>query len=264
MGKEKKIKSTKVPKEKKKKGSSKTLPQTKSGSQIALPGMSGTPTSGGTVASLQRTGSKIGGSSGINWARLDEARRESAKLNRGPNLFTKPADGSSGDHSKIYNALNPQKLWYETAKEKAEAKDDDNIMVVQVRGGDARTVLDADKYTQLRDDQGNLLEQEDDDEDFEDDDVDESNLADFDPQVQKELQAKREQRDRESEQHRIELQKKAQEAAAEKQKKLDVELAKIARKEMSQKKKDEITSKDVEKIQKKLDKELEFDFGFGE
>lgn len=65
-----------VPKEKKKKAS-KGLPQTKSGSQIALPGMSGTPTSGGTVASLQKTGSKIGGSSGINWARLDEGTNDS-------------------------------------------------------------------------------------------------------------------------------------------------------------------------------------------
>ena len=49
--------------------------------------------------------------------------------------------------------------------------------ITKVRGGDARTVLDADKYTQQRDDQGNLIEDEDDIGDFEDDDVDESNLV---------------------------------------------------------------------------------------
>jgi hypothetical protein len=60
-------------------------------------------------------------------------------------------------------ALNPDKLWKESAREKAERQDDDNVMVVQVRGFDARTLLD--QQTAVRTDDGALVVDEDDDDD---------------------------------------------------------------------------------------------------
>ena len=62
----------------------------------------------------------------------------------------------------VLQALNPTKLWKESARERAEAQEDENVIVVQVRGNDARTLLD--QTTATRDDTGAIIEDDDDEE----------------------------------------------------------------------------------------------------
>lgn len=55
------------------------------------------------------------------------------------------------ERSRIFQALNPDKLWYETRREKAEAEDEKlNVGVLGDR-----------EYNVLRDADGNIIEEED-------------------------------------------------------------------------------------------------------
>ena len=70
-------------------------------------------------------------------------------------LFAKPEEPK---RSKIWNALNPGKLWYETGREKAEMAEEK--VVIAVRGGADQVPEedDATTYTVPRDNDGNILE----------------------------------------------------------------------------------------------------------
>lgn len=219
----------------------------------------------GSASSLTKVADKIGGKSGIDWSRLDAARKAETTMNRGPSMFGRQPERNDDEYegkSKIYKALNPQKLYYESRKDRLAADDDDNVMVVQVRGNDARTLLDQDKQTVMRDEFGNIVETQDDDADEED--FDATNLPDFDDDTREEMRKRREKREQEAAQHRADLKKKADAKRKEKLKAVEKELAVIAKKEAGIKKKSEITDKDVEQTRKKLDEELEFNFGFGD
>lgn len=191
---------------------------------------------------------------GIDWKAIEKQQKLDAKK-------AKQKMGSSGgnsDKSKIFQALNPEQLWKKTAAEKRAAEDDENIMVVEVRGAGGLGVLAAEDMQAERDEFGNLVYEEEEEES----DFDENDLADFDDDTMGELAKNRAKRAAEEKQHRDELRRRSIKEKEEKQKKLDAELAKIAKKEAKLKKKTAITDDDVKATQARLDEEFE-SFGFG-
>ena len=70
------------------------------------------------------------------------------------------------ERSKIYQALNPQKLYYESRREKAEAEEEKEVIVIGQRD-----------FGFLKDAEGNLIEEDDDEEEEEEEDYDPENLV---------------------------------------------------------------------------------------
>ena len=91
-------------------------------------------------------GKKMGG---IDWAAIDKQ----AKLDAKKQKKAMAADPEAGK-SKIFQALNPQSLWKETRAEKEAKDDEENIMVVDVRGGGGIGVIQADDMQMERDEAG--------------------------------------------------------------------------------------------------------------
>lgn len=58
--------------------------------------------------------------------------------------------------SKIFQALNPENLWYESRREKEESKGD--VIKLSIRGGGAGTANSAVDFAFERDDMGNIVE----------------------------------------------------------------------------------------------------------
>lgn len=213
----------------------------------------------GSRESLVRRASKVGGSAGINWDALDKAAKKENTINRGSGVFT--AAPGKDDHSKIYKALNPDKLWKETAREKAEATADENVMVVQLRGSDARTLLDQQTFT--RDDTGAIVDDDENDLGFGTATIESGGIG-ID-EMEDILAEKRKEREAEALKRRQQLQAEAKKKESEKQKKINEELKQIEKKERRLSVKKQVTEKDVKMVQDKLEKELEFEeFGFGD
>jgi len=199
-------------------------------------------------------GKKMGG---IDWAAIDKQ----AKLDAKKQKKAMAMDPDAGK-SKIFQALNPTSLWKKTSKEKAEEQDDENIMVVEVRGAGGLGAIAAEDMMLERDEQGNVVQHQDDEESESDDDGD---LADFDPDTMDELTRKRMERAREAEEHRKVLRKRSMEVKKVEQAALDKVLATIAKQKAAESKKETISDKDVKATQKRLDEEVDFGgFGFGD
>ena len=72
--------------------------------------------------------------------------------------------------SKIFQALNPEKLWYESRREREESKEE--TIHVSIRGGGAGFTRSSVDFAVERDDEGNLVGEqlegvyEEDEEDF--------------------------------------------------------------------------------------------------
>eukprot|EP00035_Acanthoeca_spectabilis_P034198 m.27667 g.27667 ORF g.27667 m.27667 type:complete len:257 (-) comp6453_c0_seq1:144-914(-) len=210
----------------------------------------------GSRESLVRSASRIGGKSGIDWAALDRASKQENTMNHGMPFEKKKPE----EHSKIFKALNPEKLWKESAREKASAQNDENVIMVQVRGNDARTLLDQQTFT--RDDSGAVIEDEDNDVGFGTAIIESGDIG-MD-EMEGILAEKRKEREAEAEKHRESLRQQQKEKDEAEKKRIEAELKKIAQKEAALAKKTQITDSDVAKTQKKLEKELEFEeFGFG-
>eukprot|EP00049_Salpingoeca_infusionum_P002588 m.58249 g.58249 ORF g.58249 m.58249 type:complete len:266 (+) comp11668_c0_seq1:221-1018(+) len=117
---------------------------------------------------------------------LDEDAKKSTK---GTKLFAAP---SQPEHSRIFNALNPQKLYYESRREKAEAEED-KIVIGQ-----------RDFTSVLRDDDGNIIDQEESSESGEESDYDPENLPDF-GEFQGEMDKMRQERAKKQDERRAKL-----------------------------------------------------------
>lgn len=197
----------------------------------------------------------------INFAALDAARKEEEKINYGKanNNFKQE------EKSKIFQALNPQQLWKETAEEKRARQDEDNIMVVDVRGGGGMGVLMAEDSQYERDEFGNIIfKADEDDDDEEDESESDGELADFDDDTMKELHEKRREREREAKERQEQLRKQAAAEKAARETEIERELKEIEMKEAKLSKGKMITDDDVKAVQAKLESELDFGTdGFG-
>jgi len=227
-----------------------------SSSSIGAPAAAAAAPAIGSKESLVRAATRIGGNSGINWAALDKANKRDSVMNTGS-----PSPKKSDDHSKIYKALNPEKLWKESKKEKKDADKDENVMFVHVRGADVRTVLDQKMYT--RDDTGAVIDDEENDAGGRHGHMVESGTIGFE-EMEDILAKNREAREADGKKRQLELRRKSQIKTAEEQKRIATEMQKIEKREAALKKKTSVTDADVKKVQQKLEKELEFEeFGFG-
>lgn len=199
-------------------------------------------------------GKKMGG---IDWAAIDKQAKIDAKKQK-----KAMANDPDAGKSKIFMALNQKSLWKETKAEKEAKADDDNIMVVDVRGGGGMGAFAVEDAQVERDDAGNIVV----DETYESEsDVEDGDLADFDPDTMDELTRKRMERAREAEDRRKVLRKQSIELKQREQKELDKQLATIAKQKAAENKKEGITDKDVKATQKRLEEELTFEgFGFGD
>lgn len=172
-------------------------------------------------------------------------------------LFAAPKP--SENRSKIYNALNPEKLFFEHRREKEEQEK----WTVSIRGGGD---MGGRTYTQMTDDDGNVIEVPDVAEDGppeEEEVVDPKNLPDF-GEFQGEMEKKRAERAEKLRLHQEQLRqaylKKMAEEEAERQK----ELAKIHAKQGQEKEeKQRRLTVIVEEAQTRLtESTFEFDFAF--
>lgn len=211
---------------------------------------------------------RLGG--GLNFAALDaQAKKDKKKADKKSN----PLKGQ--EHSRIYQALNPQALWKETKDERKHKNDDENVIVVDVRGGSGMGVLMAEDSQLVVDDNGNVVDvgytlpmrgDEGEEYDESEEDFDENDLADFDDDTMQELARKRKEREAEEERHREELKQKAAEEKAARERELEEQWKEIEAKEAAIKaaSPDNITDEDVKEVQSRLEKELDFgdEFGF--
>ena len=74
---------------------------------------------------------------------------------KGGKLFSAPEGPKK---SKIYNALNPEKLWFESRREKEESKGE--TTQISIRGGGAGMLNSAVDFQFERDDEGNIIQEE--------------------------------------------------------------------------------------------------------
>lgn len=148
---------------------------------------------------------------------LEEEERKKAKASK---LFEAP---KGPERSKIWKALNPDKLYYESRREKEEAADETFVVEVGRRN-----------YAEvMRDEDGNVIaspDDDDDDEGEEEEDVDPENLPDF-GEFQSEMEEMRRKRAEKEEQRRAELKRKWDEKKAAEKAALDAELKRIAEEE---------------------------------
>eukprot|EP00054_Salpingoeca_dolichothecata_P028197 m.212033 g.212033 ORF g.212033 m.212033 type:complete len:341 (-) comp26153_c3_seq8:47-1069(-) len=140
--------------------------------------------------------------------------------------------------SKIYQALNPDKLFFESRREKEEAKSE--VVKISVRG--MNTFIDDDDdapdtgfrdYSVMRDDEGNIIEQEEEEEE-EEEDIDPKNLPDF-GEFQEEMNAMRAKRAAELEARRAKLRAEHQAKKEAEEAERQAELKRIAEREAKEK-----------------------------
>lgn len=163
--------------------------------------------------------------------------------------------------SKIWQALNPASLYHQTAEEKAA--DAEEKTTIDVRGGATASTFEMEDSQYERDAFGNIvLEESDDDITGFGDDDDFDDLADFDEDTKKMMLENRRKREAEADQRQKLLRKNSTiKKQAEDAKNAKI-IAEIEKKEAKMLKKKEITNKMVTDTQKRLEKEIAFDFGF--
>ena len=163
--------------------------------------------------------------------------------------------------SKIWEALNPQKLFYESRREKEEQEEEK--IVVNMRGGMLGSSVKGGgiDFSYARDDEGNvLIEEEGNQEELDDDNYDPNNLPDF-GELQGVINEKRAEREAQAEKRRAALRaeyeaKKAREKAA-----LDAEIALIRARDAKLKASLEVGT-DVLRDSRARLTEITFDFTF--
>lgn len=163
------------------------------------------------------------------------------------------ADEKKKEVSKIYQALNPEKLFYESRREKEEASEEK--WKVSIRGGGAGMAREnARDYSFARNEEGEILQEEEEGEVEEEEDYDPKNVPDFgefqevmDKMRAERAEALRQRQERLREEYK--RKKDAEEAARQE------ELRKIKEFEDARKAKEEITDEDVKATQARLEQE---------
>eukprot|EP00056_Hartaetosiga_gracilis_P003631 m.65341 g.65341 ORF g.65341 m.65341 type:complete len:271 (-) comp11527_c3_seq1:422-1234(-) len=152
----------------------------------------------------KKVASRLGGNLGIDFGDDDFKSKKKEEKQR-EKLFQAPKEEA---HSRIFNALNPQKLYFESRRDKEEAEEEKVEVDFEVRD-----------YGFHRDDDGNVVEDDDDDDDEVDEDNDDpETLPDF-GEFQEEMNKLQKQREAKHHEH----QKKLREEYLAKKKKEDEE-----------------------------------------
>ncbi|EGD72650.1 hypothetical protein PTSG_04385 [Salpingoeca rosetta] len=225
------------------------------------------------AARLAVTAATVGSSGGgLDINKLESRLEQKEKQRKQATRLFKAEDKDTVGKSKIYQALNPQKLWFESRREREEKEED--AVRVDVRacavGGvyaddDGRACVAAVSYARVYDDNGDVIAVDDDDDDDDDDeeeeDYDPDNLPDF-GEYQKEMDEMRARRAAAQEARRKKMQeewaaKKAAEAAA-----LQREIDAIRQREAEITKKEEVTDDDVRVAQERVAEAAAFLSGF--
>lgn len=174
--------------------------------------------------------------------KVDTSHLVSALESKEANHGTKMFEATHEEHSKIYKALNPDKLWYESRREKDEANDvdeeDDGEIVM--RDGE-------DFGMRIQDESGNIIHEEVEHE------VVPYELPTFDPETEAELKKLRKEREialiaRQAALKEKYLKKKAEEEALRKK-----EVERILEEDARKKKGEEVTAEMVKDAQKRMD-----------
>eukprot|EP00055_Hartaetosiga_balthica_P008228 m.29887 g.29887 ORF g.29887 m.29887 type:complete len:268 (+) comp6187_c1_seq1:216-1019(+) len=135
-------------------------------------------------ATSKKVSSRLGGNLGIEF----EEKKKDGKREK---LFQAP---KGPEHSKIFNALNPQKLYFESRREKEEAEEETIEIELNTRD-----------YGFHRDDDGNFLpDAEEEEEEEEDEDFDPESLPDF-GEFQTEMNKLQQQREEKQKEHQRQL-----------------------------------------------------------
>lgn len=157
------------------------------------------------------------------------ARQKKPEEPKAEKMFAKP---EGPKRSKIFQALNPEKLYYETAREKAEAADTKEKLLI--RGG----ALGAgpNDFAAARDDDGNIIDEPVEEDAGEEDTFDPNNLPDFSPEEKAELERRKKEREAAQVQKQERLRAEYLKKKAEEDKKRDAEVKKIKEEEAKRKK----------------------------
>ncbi|EGD77186.1 hypothetical protein PTSG_08279 [Salpingoeca rosetta] len=173
----------------------------------------------------------------------DDTTADSSNKPKATKLFEAP---KGPEHSKIYKALNPQKLYYESRREKAEAEEDKEVIVLGQRD-----------FGFLKDAEGNIIKDDDDEdeEEEEEEDYDPDNLPDF-GEFQEEMDKMRAERAKKQEERRRKLREEYEAKKAAEEQARQQELARIQEKEAKLKASMEVNEDDfVDKARDRLERE---------
>lgn len=143
-------------------------------------------------------------------------------------------------HSKIYSALNPEKLWFESRREKEESKGE--TVQISIRGGGAGMASSAIDFQFERDEEGNIIQEAEEQngdagEPQPEENYDPKNLPDF-GEFQKEMDELRAQRAAKQKDHQDALRRAHEEKKAKEEAVRQAELKEIMAREAALKAKE--------------------------
>ncbi len=173
------------------------------------------------------------------------------------------ADAAAAKHSRIFNALNPQPLAFQTARDRAERDETVDMGRIGVRGyfstQAARDTDEADFESFASQMDGGDLEGDEEEEESEPvpDSFDPHNLPDF-GEFTEEMMARRAARAAEEQRRREQLQREHAARKAREQAAMAKELAEIQAREAAKKSKEQVTDDMVREAQARVAKEMTF------
>eukprot|EP00042_Codosiga_hollandica_P020151 m.64338 g.64338 ORF g.64338 m.64338 type:complete len:264 (+) comp49707_c0_seq4:68-859(+) len=190
---------------------------------------------------------------GVDTSHLKSALEEK-EARMAQKMFT-PAQEEK--HSKIYNALNPQNLWYESRRSKEMAKenegddDEDEDEKVQIRDSFSARIVD---------DTGNVMVEE---EEAVEEEWDGKTVPTFDAETEAELKVLRAKRAEELANRQQKLREAFLAKKAEEERLRQEEIKTILAEEAKKKKKEEVSDSDVKAAQARVAEAIQFsDFGW--
>eukprot|EP00049_Salpingoeca_infusionum_P000813 m.42560 g.42560 ORF g.42560 m.42560 type:complete len:177 (-) comp10708_c0_seq1:2193-2723(-) len=171
------------------------------------------------------------------------------------------ADAQQDQHSRIYRALNPQQLWYESRRDKEEQEEEKQAVVLR-----GMAVGDEDDWESLGGMRSQFVapvQEDDEDDEEEEEDVDPTNLPDF-GELQAEMDELRSRRAAAADEHRKKLRQQFEEQRQKELAEMEAELARIAEKEaeIQANLETRVTEDDVRECQQRLEKEMADCFKF--
>lgn len=167
---------------------------------------------------------------------------EQKENSRREKMFT---SGEAESHSKIYKALNPDKLWFESRREREMAKEDDEDDDIDfklfMRSGD-------DFGMRIQDENGNVIGE---DEEL-GEDVVPAVIPTFDPETEAELKQLRQEREKKLRERQDALRAKWLKQKEEEERKRQEEIKRILEEEKKMKKKEEVSDDFVKQAQLRM------------
>ncbi|EDQ92195.1 uncharacterized protein MONBRDRAFT_23105 [Monosiga brevicollis MX1] len=219
---------------------------------LAAPIATRAASSGAPETNKKSTKSRLG--AGIDTSFIDAPSKieEQEERRRQATQMFKRENADEPERSRIFQALNPQPLWYQSRREKEELEDEeDGAHRVHVRGTglgalDEEDISYARPIQSDQEDDGQEAESEDEDEDETGYDTD--NAPDF-GELQSELDELRRRRAEKEQQRRRRMKEEHERKRLQEQAQREIELEAIRAKEQEREKAEAITDADVEAAQ---------------